>query len=146
MAANPLSAAAGYFTLKEIERTHACEKAAAAGDRLVKGLQAEILRLGLPAVAYNQGSICHLEVVGGMFVRLELLRIHSVLKEIKERKALMEEMGAAYMAEGIVTLAGSRMYTSAADTDQVIDDALVRFARVLGNIERTPGAEESRHG
>ena len=27
MAANPLSAAAGYFTLREIERTHACEKA-----------------------------------------------------------------------------------------------------------------------
>jgi len=146
MAANPLSAAAGYFTLREIERTHACEKAAAAGDRLVQGLKSEIRKLGIPAVAYNQGSICHLEVVGGMFVRLELLRILSVLKEIKERKALMEEMGAAYMAEGIVTLAGSRMYTSAADTDQVIDDALARFARALGNIERAPGAGESSHG
>jgi glutamate-1-semialdehyde 2,1-aminomutase len=146
MAANPLSAAAGYFTLKEIERTHACEKAAAAGDRLVRGLQAEIRKLGLPAVAYNQGSICHLEVIGGMFVRLQLLRILSVLKEIKERKALMEEMGAAYMAEGIVTLAGSRMYTSAADTDPVIDDAVARFARVLGNIERAPAGGEAGNG
>jgi len=136
MAANPLSAAAGYFTLREIERTHACEKAGRAGDRLTLGLQAIIDRLGLPAVAYNQGSICHLEVVGGMFVRLDLLRILSVLKEIKVRKALMEEYGAAYMAEGIVTLAGSRMYTSAADTDDVIDDALARFERVLRNIEK----------
>ena len=44
-------------------------------------------------------------------------------------------MGAAYMAEGLVTLAGSRLYTSAADTDEIIDQALVRFERVFRNIE-----------
>jgi glutamate-1-semialdehyde 2,1-aminomutase len=43
-------------------------------------------------------------------------------------------MGAAYMAEGLVTLAGSRMYTSMADTDEIIDEALVRFERVFQNI------------
>ena len=47
---------------------------------------------------------------------------------------MMQKMGAAYMAEGIVTLAGSRMYTSAADTEEIIDDALVRFGRVFQNI------------
>jgi len=47
----------------------------------------------------------------------------------------MEQMGAAYMAEGLVTLAGSRLYTSAADTDEIIDDALTRFERVFQNIE-----------
>ena len=40
---------------------------------------------------------------------------------------MMEEMGAAYMAEGMVTLAGWRMYTSMADIDEVIDDALAGF-------------------
>ena len=44
---------------------------------------------------------------------------------------MMEEMGAAYMMEGIVTLAGSRMYTSMADTDDVIDEALLGFERVF---------------
>ena len=44
---------------------------------------------------------------------------------------MMEEMGAAYMAEGLITLAGSRMYTSMADTDDVIDRALVGFENVL---------------
>jgi len=48
---------------------------------------------------------------------------------------VMTHMGAAYMAEGIVTLAGSRMYTSAACTDQIIDEALIRFERVFKNIE-----------
>jgi glutamate-1-semialdehyde 2,1-aminomutase len=55
-----------------------------------------------------------------------------LLREMKPRKHMMEEMGAAYMAHGLVTLAGSRLYTSAADTDDVIDDALNRFDDVFG--------------
>ena len=54
-----------------------------------------------------------------------------LVKGLKPRKHMMEEMGAAYMANGLVTLAGSRMYTSMADTDEVIDDALNRFETVL---------------
>jgi glutamate-1-semialdehyde 2,1-aminomutase len=136
LAANPLSCAAGFYTIEEIERTNACEVAGRAGDRLVKGLQAKIEELSLPYVAYNQGAICHLETVGAMFVKLNYLKIRSVLREIDERKRAMEEMGAAYMAEGIITLAGSRMYTSLADTDEVIDDALARFEGVLLNASR----------
>jgi len=135
LAATPLSAAAGYFTIKEIERTNACEIAGRAGDRLNEALRDLITKRGLPYVAYNQGSICHLETAGGMFISLDLLHIRRVLREIKERKTMMEEFGAAYMAEGVVTLAGSRMYTSAADTDAVIDDAVARFDRVFQNVE-----------
>ena len=56
-------------------------------------------------------------------------------KEMKPRKHMMEEMGAAFAAQGLVTLAGSRMYTSMADTDAVIDDALARFEHVLSRVE-----------
>lgn len=45
-------------------------------------------------------------------------------------------MGAAYMAEGIVTLAGSRLYTSAAYSDEMIDDALTRFDRVFDQVTK----------
>ena len=45
----------------------------------------------------------------------------------------MEHIGAAYMAEGIITLAGSRLYTSAAYTKEDIDDVLKRFERVFKN-------------
>jgi glutamate-1-semialdehyde 2,1-aminomutase len=38
------------------------------------------------------------------------------------------------MAHGIITLAGSRMYMSMADTDDVIDDALNRFEDVLTGV------------
>jgi glutamate-1-semialdehyde 2,1-aminomutase len=47
---------------------------------------------------------------------------------------MMEEMGAAYMSQGLITLAGSRMYTSLADTDDVIDEALNRFETVLSSV------------
>jgi glutamate-1-semialdehyde 2,1-aminomutase len=71
-----------------------------------------------------------------MFLRIKLgLGLPKTLKVIKKRKHAMEEMGAAYMAEGMVTLAGSRMYTSLADTDEVIDDALIRFERVFKNVK-----------
>ena len=138
MAANPLSSAAGYYTLMEIERTDACVKAGKAGDRLTKGLQHLIEKYNLPFVAYNQGSICHLETSGTMFVKVNFYRpwtIPAAMKEIRIRKHMMEEIGAAYMAEGLVTVAGSRMYTSMADTDEVIDDALNRFENVFRNIE-----------
>ena len=133
LTANPLSCAAGYFALLEMERTNAPVLAGRSGDRLTAGLRTIIDRYELPFVAYNQGSIVHLETSGAMLLDLRMpIRL---LRELKARTRMMEEMGAAYMANGIVTLAGSRMYTSMADTDEVIDDALERFAHVLSSIE-----------
>ena len=129
LSANPLSCVAGYHALCEMERTDAPVIAGRAGDRLTKGLQLIIERYGLPYVAYNQGSIVHLETSGVML--LDFRNPIRLLRELKPRKQMMEEMGAAYMASGLVTLAGSRMYTSLADTDEVIDDALARFESVL---------------
>jgi glutamate-1-semialdehyde aminotransferase len=132
LSANPLSCAAGYFALLEMERTNAPVLAGRAGDRLTKGLNDLIARHDLPYVAFNQGSIVHLETSGVM-----LLDLHHPVRFARgmgPRKHMMEEMGAAYTANGLITLAGSRMYTSMADTDEVVDDALERFARVLGNV------------
>ena len=119
----------------EMERTNACEVAGRAGDRLTQGLRALLEKRGLPYVAYNQGSMCHLETTGALLMDIKLLRLKSILREISERAEGMQRMGAAYQAEGIVTIAGSRMYTSAACTDAIIDDALLRFDRVFDNIE-----------
>lgn len=133
LTANPLSCAAGYFALMEMERTNAPVIAGRAGDRLVKGLQEIIDRRKLPFVAYSQGSIVHLETAGVML--LDFRHPLKLAKELKPRNHMMQEMGAAYMSQGIITLAGSRMYTSMADTDEIIDDAVRRFDIVLGSVE-----------
>jgi glutamate-1-semialdehyde 2,1-aminomutase len=132
LSANPLSCVAGYFAIREMEKTNAPVLAGRAGDRLRKGLEEIIDRLGLPYVAYNQGSIVHLETSGVMLLNANTpLQMIRTLKQAKPRKHMMEEFGAAYTAHGIISLAGSRLYTSLADTDDVIDDALNRFEDVM---------------
>ena len=137
MAANPLSCVAGYYTICEIERTGAAQQAGRMGDRLTRGMQELITKYNLPFVAFNQGSIVHLETVGTMHFAIDWSkpwRIPAIIKATSERKKEMEHMGAAYMAEGLVTLAGSRLYTSAAYNEEMIDDALSRFERVFANV------------
>lgn len=129
LSANPLSCVAGYWALMEMERTGAAQLAWRAGDRLRSGLEAIIARLGLPYVAYNQGSIVHLETSG--LLLMSTRTPVKLLRELSPRKHLMEQMGAAYTAQGLITLAGNRLYCSMADTDDVVDDALNRFEAAL---------------
>ena len=144
LAANPLSCVAGTAAIQEIARTNACEIAGKMGDRLTDGLKGLISKYGLPFVAYNQGSICHLECTGAMsfdFSSLSFLKSALGILKHKDmmyvRKDSMERMGAAYMANGIVTLAGSRLYTSLADTPEIIDEALNRFEEVFKHVAKT---------
>lgn len=132
LSASPLSSAAGYYAISEMERTNAPILAGRAGDRLCQGLQAVIDELDLPFFVYNHGSILHLETHGVLLVDTTQ---EDFFLQLMQRKKMAEEMGAAYTAEGVITLAGSRLYTSMADTDDVVDDAVERFRRVLSNIE-----------
>ncbi|MFT3983548.1 MAG: aminotransferase class III-fold pyridoxal phosphate-dependent enzyme [Lachnospiraceae bacterium] len=144
LAANPLSCLAGYTAIQEIEKTNACEIAGKMGDRLCDGLKQLIDKYGMPFVAYNQGSIVHLECTGAMSFDFSSMSFaKSALGLLKHKKMMyvrkdsMEKMGAAYMANGIVTLAGSRLYTSLADTPEVIDEALNRFDEVFKHVKKT---------
>ena len=144
LAANPLSCVAGTAAIQEIAATNACEKAGAMGDRITDGLKELIDRYSLPFVAYNQGSICHLECTGAMsfdFSSMSFIKSAMGILKNKDmmyvRKDSMERMGAAYMANGIVTLAGSRLYTSMADTPEIIDEALNRFENVFKHVKKT---------
>jgi len=129
LSANPLSCAAGFFALQEMRRTDAALKAGRAGDRLREGLSEIIDHLHLPYVTYNLGSIVHLHTSGVM--HLSMRNPLKAMREAEPRKHMMEEMGAAFSAYGVITLAGSRIYTGLADTDAVIDEALDRFQDVL---------------
>lgn len=132
LSANPLSCAAGYHALMEAQRLDAAGVAGRAGDRLTRGLESIIQRRKLPYVVYNMGSIVHLQTSGVLLMDTSnLYKLWRAKDEAKARKHMMEEMGAAYTAHGLITLAGSRIYTSMADTDEVIDEALNRFDDVF---------------
>ena len=134
VAATPISCIAGYTAICEIEKRNACEVAGRMGDRLTKGLQERVKKYNLPFVVYNQGSICHLDSVGTMHFAINWSKpweIPGILKQTDARQIEMQHIGAAYMAEGLVTLAGNRLYTSAAYTEEMIDDVIERFDRVF---------------
>ncbi|WP_017454343.1 aspartate aminotransferase family protein [Herbaspirillum rubrisubalbicans] len=132
LSANPLSCVAGYHALKMAIESNAAVQAGRAGDRLRKGLEDIIARLKLPYVVYNMGSVVHLQTSGVLLLDTSnLYKLWKVKDQAKQRKHMMEEMGAAYCAHGLITLAGSRIYTSLADTDAIIDEALNRFEDVF---------------
>ena len=134
MAATPISCCAGYYMIEEIEKQNACEKAGRMADRLVEGIRKSVKKYRLPFVVFNQGSICHVDTVGTMHFAIDWSKpwkLPHILKETDVRRKEMEHMGAAYMAEGLVTLAGSRLYTSAAYDEMMIDDVIERFDRVF---------------
>lgn len=139
MAAAPISCVAGYYTLCEIEKSGAIEKAGAMADKLVAGLEKIIDKYELPFVAFNQGSVAHLDTTGCMQYFIDWSKpwqIPNVLNQTSARKREMEHIGAAYTAEGIITLAGNRLYTSAAYDEEMIDDVLTRFDRVFSNCQQ----------
>jgi glutamate-1-semialdehyde 2,1-aminomutase len=133
LSANPLSCVGGYYTLLETEKRQACEKAAAAGDKLCKGIQKIFDRYELPFVVYNQLSIIHIDVVGRLNLTITDENREEVKKKLLERNRLLNEFGMALFVEGIVTLVGRRMYTSLADTDDIIDDVFIRLDRLFKN-------------
>jgi glutamate-1-semialdehyde aminotransferase len=133
LAANPLSCAAGYHALVEMEGTGAPAIAGRAGDRLRAGLSELIARYELPYVTYNVGSIVHLHTSGVLHLSLN---DPAFFDELGPRMEMLGQMSMAYSAEGMVTIAGSRLYTNMAHSDEVIDDALARFDRVFATVPR----------
>jgi glutamate-1-semialdehyde aminotransferase len=133
LTANPLSCAAGYFAIKEIIEQDAAKKAGENADKLTAGIQGLIDKYELPFVTWNTGSIVHFEVSGVMYLSVQ---DPDIFKKIPERQRSIEEFGAALTANGVITLAGSRIYTSMADNDETIAETLTAFEEVFSNIDR----------
>ena len=132
LTANPLSCAAGYFAIDEIVRQDAARKAGENGDKLCAGIQKLIDKYGLPFVTWNTGSIVHFEVSGVMYLSVTA---PDIFTKIPQRQKYIEEFGAALTANGVITLAGSRIYTSMADNDETIAQTLNAFEDVFSNVE-----------
>lgn len=133
LSANPMSCAAGYYAIQDIVKLDAARIAGENGDKLCKGLQELIDRYDLPFVAWNTGSIVHFEVTGAMYLEFS---DPDIVKKIGQRQHALEEFGAALTANGVITLAGSRIYTSMADNDETIKETLDAFERVFQNMEK----------
>ncbi|MHA1299625.1 MAG: aspartate aminotransferase family protein [Candidatus Helarchaeota archaeon] len=130
--ANPITCCACYHTLKAIQKTNAIEKAARAGDRFTKGLNEIFDKYNLPFYAFNYKSVLHVETSAPLALRMT---DPDFIKQLNDRKKVMDEFQAALLTQGIFTLAGSRGYTTMAHTDEIIDQAIEAYEKVMQLVE-----------
>jgi glutamate-1-semialdehyde aminotransferase len=62
------------------------------------------------------------------------IRNKDAFQQLMLKRKRVEEFGAALTAKGVITLAGSRIYTSMADDEETLDATLRAFDDVLGNL------------
>jgi glutamate-1-semialdehyde 2,1-aminomutase len=133
MGANPITASAGYWALRFIEDENAVQRAGDAGDKLTRGLNDLFGRLGFPFFAYNFKSIVHFETAAPVAVDL---REKDAIPNALNRKKAVDDLGAALLAEGVITKYGNRAFTSMAHTDEDIESTLEAFEKVLSLIPK----------
>ena len=115
-----------------MEKTDALQKAGKAGDQLTAGLNKIIEKYDLPFITHNFGSMCSLQTSAFQQINIDDTKQK---KEAYFRKKVMEEMEVAFAVEGILTIAGCKIYTNATQTKEVIEEALKAFDRVFSTFE-----------
>lgn len=132
MAGNAISTAATYWALRFIEEQGAIPKAAAAGEKLTRGLNDIFENRGLPFFAYNIASIVHYETAGPLTVDI---RKEGGIPDALRRKKAVDDLATALLAEGIVSKYGARAFTCMAHTDEDLQTTLQAFEKCVGMMQ-----------
>jgi len=127
IAANPLSCAATYHTICEIERTDAIARAAEITDKLVSELNTLFEDSNFPFFAYNYGSILHIETAAALHIDVDS---EDGLPQIFDRQEAITNHQTFLRNEGIMTLMGKGFVTSA-HGDEEIQKTVEAYSRLL---------------
>ena len=127
IAANPLSCAATYHTICEIERTDAIARAAEITDKLVSELNTLFEDSNFPFFAYNYGSILHIETAAALHIDVDS---EDGLPQIFDRQKAITNHQTFLRNEGIMTLMG-KGYVTSAHGDEEIKKTVEAYSRLL---------------
>jgi len=134
MAANALSVRACYYALKLVEEHKASEKAAAFADKLTAELNTLFeTHADLPFFAYNQKSIIIYDTTS--FFNVDIT-CDDAFMQIMQRMKVSKEYQLAILNQGIMTLAGSRMYTCMQHDQNALDKTLDAWENLLKMIPK----------
>ncbi len=135
MAANALSVKACYHALKLVEEHNASEKAAAFAEKLTGELNKLFdTRPDLPFFAYNQKSIIVYDTTA--FFSVDITRDDAFM-QIMDRMKASKEYQLAILNQGIMTLAGSRMYTCMQHDDEALGKTIAAWEHLLSLIPKS---------
>ena len=122
--ANPLSAATGLATLKEMEKPGTYEKLHRAGERLRDGLLQVCQRLEVPALVDNEGPIVDIK-----FTDRE--EITDYRTSLEQDHGLHQRLSIGMIKRGVFMLAAAGFYISLAHTDEELDETVNVFETAL---------------
>jgi glutamate-1-semialdehyde 2,1-aminomutase len=126
---NPIAAAAGLATLRELRKPGAYERLHALGTRLRDGLAGAAKRRGLPAQVSGEPPVFDI-----LFTDRPVVDYRATLTADRDRIRLFNE---ECVRRGLVK-AVNKIYVSLAHTDADLDEALAIFDEALGAVaERT---------
>ena len=111
-----------------MEETNAPEKAAAAADKIVKGVNDIFERANLPFFLYNIMSTIHDETTSFLALRLS---DPDFLGQLDLRRACAQEYRAALANNGVIGLQASRMYVSMAHDAEAIDRTIKAWENIV---------------
>lgn len=115
---NPLTVAATYYGIKYIEEQNVIEKAAKAGDDLVKKLNDLFERHNRPYFAYNYKSIVHYETFAPL--AMDIRDMNNIPKAVY-RKQCVDYIATVMLSEGVITKYGNRAFTCMQHTPEEND-------------------------
>jgi glutamate-1-semialdehyde 2,1-aminomutase len=134
LAANPISMAACYHALKLMVEYDAVGKATAYADRLTKALNDLFAtRPDLGFFVYNFGPIMHYMTTAFFSVDLNA---PDAFNQIMTRKQVADDYQVITMAQGLCTLAGTRMYACMQHDDDALKKTLGIWEYLLSLIPR----------
>lgn len=134
LAANPITTAACYHTIKLMDEHNAQKKAADYADRLTKAMNDLFAtREDLGFFVYNFGPIMHYVTTGFFGVDVSA---PDALKQVLVRKAVADNYQIVTSALGLCSLAGTRMYTCMQHDDTAMKKTLAIWEQLLSLIPK----------
>jgi glutamate-1-semialdehyde 2,1-aminomutase len=134
LAANPITTAACYYTLKLMAENDAVKKATDYANRLTKAMNDLFLtRPDLGFFVYNFGPIMQYVTTGFFAVDVSA---PDALKQVLIRKAVADNYQIVTAGQGICSLAGTRMYTCMQHDDAAMKRTLEVWEHLLSLIPK----------
>ncbi len=134
LAANPITTAACYYTLKLMAEHDAVKKATDYADRLTKAMNDLFAtRADLGFFVYNFGPIMQYVTTGFFAVDVSA---PDALKQVLIRKAVADNYQIVTAGLGLCSLAGTRMYTCMQHDDEALKKTLDVWEQLLSAIPK----------
>ncbi len=133
LSANPVSCAAGYTAICELERTNCHAKLEAAAEKLARALTDLANKYDIPAVITHHASIMQIDLTGLKHIAtFEKYSKEEVKEKRHEAERRMKEFAMALVAEGVIVAAGNKSFLNLQTVD-VLDDVIASYERVFKN-------------